>query len=175
MDMDHELTAISEPLFGFMGDSLIPRGWITLTVDFDEPPCHLRKFMEFLIVDTRSAYHGVLRRPALKDLQGVTSIHHLAMKFPTPGRVAKVAKREGVAPTVMAIHSEPMDVDHKELDDEIILDEGLDPRIIGPDSLASQTEGLEEFSVNSSEPIQELKVERSSKERRIETVLMGEH
>ncbi|KAL2466039.1 RNA-directed DNA polymerase [Abeliophyllum distichum] len=68
MEVDHEVTAISEPLFGFTGDSLIPRGRITLTADFDKPPRHIRKFMEFLIVDTRSAYHGVLGRPALKDL-----------------------------------------------------------------------------------------------------------
>ncbi|KAL2497196.1 Uncharacterized protein Adt_22746 [Abeliophyllum distichum] len=88
MDMDHELTAIFEPLFGFTGDSLIPRRRITLAVDFGKLPCHLRKFMKFLIVDTRSAYHGVLERPVLKDLQEVTSIHHLAMKFSTLGEVA---------------------------------------------------------------------------------------
>ncbi|KAL2466256.1 Uncharacterized protein Adt_42107 [Abeliophyllum distichum] len=72
MDVDHELTAISELLK------------ITLVVDFGEPPSHLRKFIEFLIVDTRYAYHRVLGRPALKDLQAVTSIHYLAMKFSTP-------------------------------------------------------------------------------------------
>ncbi|KAL2471515.1 Ribonuclease H [Abeliophyllum distichum] len=84
MDVDHELTAISELLFGFMEDSLIPRGKITFVVDFGEPPCHLRKFIIFLIVDTCSAYHRVLGRPALKDLQAVTSIQHLAMTFPMP-------------------------------------------------------------------------------------------
>ncbi|KAL2517165.1 Uncharacterized protein Adt_13412 [Abeliophyllum distichum] len=162
IDVDHKLTAISELLFGFTGDSLIPRGRITLAVDFDEPPCHLRKFMKFLIVDTRSAYHGVLGRPALKDLQAVTSIHHLAMKCPMPGvakvcknqtearacymnALRKVAKREGVPPAVMTILLEPMDVDCKELDEDMILDEGLDLRIIGSDSLASPAEELEVF------------------------------
>ncbi|KAL2479834.1 Uncharacterized protein Adt_32800 [Abeliophyllum distichum] len=71
----------------------------------------------------------------------------------------KVAKREGVAPTVMTIHSEPIDVDHNELDEEMILDEGLDLRIIGSDSLASPAEELEASSVNPLEPTQELKVE----------------
>ncbi|KAL2526490.1 Uncharacterized protein Adt_11544 [Abeliophyllum distichum] len=93
------------------------------------------------------------------------------MKFPTPGGVAKVlgnqtkaracfmnalrkvAKRESVAPVVMTIRSEPIDVDHKELD------EGLDPQIIGLDSLTSPVEELEAFLVNPSEPTQELKVE----------------
>ncbi|KAL2453081.1 Uncharacterized protein Adt_45818 [Abeliophyllum distichum] len=168
MDVDHELMAISEPLFDFTGDSLILQGRITLVVDFEESPCHLRKFMEFLIVDTRSSYHGVLRRPMLKDLQEVTSIHHLAMKFPMLGGVAKihgnqteartcymnalqkVVKRDDVAPAVITIHSEPMNVDHKEMDKEMILDEGLEPQIIGSNSLASSAEELEAFPVNPS-------------------------
>lgn len=37
--------------------------------------------MEFLVVDQRSAYHGVLRRLSLKKLWGVTSTHHPCMKF----------------------------------------------------------------------------------------------
>ncbi|KAL2505512.1 Reverse transcriptase domain-containing protein [Abeliophyllum distichum] len=65
-----------------------------LAVDFDEPLHHLRKFMKFMIVDTRSAYHGVLGRPALKDLQAITSIHHLAMKFPTPEGVSRVRRNQ---------------------------------------------------------------------------------
>ncbi|KAL2465863.1 Uncharacterized protein Adt_41714 [Abeliophyllum distichum] len=136
MDVDHELTAISEPLFGFTGDSLIPRGRITLVVDFGEPPCHLKKFMEFFIVDTRFAYHGVLGRHALKDLQAVTSIHH-------PG---------DEVPNVKRGRQEPMDVDRKELDEDIILDEGLDLRIIVSDLLSSPAEELEAFSVNPLEP-----------------------
>ncbi|KAL2474817.1 Uncharacterized protein Adt_35553 [Abeliophyllum distichum] len=58
MEVDHELNAISELLFGFTRDSLVPRRRITLAVDFEEPPCHLKKFMEFLVVDTCSAYDG---------------------------------------------------------------------------------------------------------------------
>ncbi|KAL2532421.1 Uncharacterized protein Adt_05772 [Abeliophyllum distichum] len=84
MGVDHELTVIFEPLFSFTGYSLIPRGRITLAKDFDEPPRHLRKFMKLLIVDTRFTYYGVLGRLALKNLQAATSIHHLAIKFPTP-------------------------------------------------------------------------------------------
>ncbi|KAL2471770.1 Uncharacterized protein Adt_39906 [Abeliophyllum distichum] len=36
MEVDHKVMAISEPLFGFTGDSLIPRRRITLAVDFGE-------------------------------------------------------------------------------------------------------------------------------------------
>lgn len=40
------------------------------------------------MVDHRSAYHGVLGRPALNELGAVTSIHHLCMKFPTDRGIA---------------------------------------------------------------------------------------
>ncbi|KAL2518249.1 Uncharacterized protein Adt_14496 [Abeliophyllum distichum] len=107
MDVDHELTAISEALFGFTGDNLVPL-------------------------------------PVLKDLQVVTSIHHLAMKFPMSRKVTeihrnqtearayymnalrKAAKREDGIQVVMTIHSEPMDVDSKKMNEEMVLDEGLD-------------------------------------------------
>ncbi|KAL2542568.1 Uncharacterized protein Adt_03546 [Abeliophyllum distichum] len=118
--------------------------------------------MEFLIVDIRSTYHGVLGRPTLKDFQ--------AIKFPMLRVVAKVrknqtqamacyinalrkvVKREGVVPAWMTIHSNPMDVDRKELDEDMILDEGLDHRIIGSDSLGSLAKDLEAFLMNLSEP-----------------------
>ncbi|KAL2506007.1 Uncharacterized protein Adt_21628 [Abeliophyllum distichum] len=105
------------------------------------------------------------------------------MKFWTSGGIAKihdnqtevracymnalrrVAKCEDVAPAVMTIHSEPMNVDHKEMDEEMILDKGLDPWIIGSDSLASPVEELEAFPVNSSEPTQELKVREKLEEK----------
>ncbi|KAL2471338.1 Uncharacterized protein Adt_39474 [Abeliophyllum distichum] len=105
------------------------------------------------------------------------------MKFPTPGGVSKVrrnqtearacymnalrkvAKREDVAPAVMNIHSEPMDLDRKEPDEEMILDEGLDLRIIGSDSLISPVEELEAFSANPSDPTLELKVGEKLKEK----------
>ncbi|KAL2533039.1 Uncharacterized protein Adt_06390 [Abeliophyllum distichum] len=57
------------------------------------------------------------------------------------------------------IHTSPgKALDRKELDQEMILDEGLDLRIIGSDSLASPTEELEAFPVNASELTKELKV-----------------
>lgn len=40
--------------------------------------------MEFIVIDTPSAYNALLGRPILVRLGGVTSVRHLAMKFPTP-------------------------------------------------------------------------------------------
>ncbi|KAL2492106.1 Uncharacterized protein Adt_27734 [Abeliophyllum distichum] len=101
--------------------------------------------IEFLVVDTHSAYHGVLGRSTLKDLRVVTSIHHLAMKLSTFGGVAK-------------IRDKAMDVDPEKVEEEMILDENLDPQIIGLDSSASLTEELETFSVNPFDPTQMVQV-----------------
>lgn len=45
-----------------------------------------------LIVDYRSAYHGVLERSALKKLWAITSIHDLCIKFPTELGIAIVIR-----------------------------------------------------------------------------------
>ncbi|KAL2491909.1 Uncharacterized protein Adt_27537 [Abeliophyllum distichum] len=145
MDIDHELTAILELFFRFTGDSLVLRGKIAFEVDFGDPLCFLKKFMEFLVVDTRS-----VEIPALKDLQSVSFIHHLAMKFPTPGGVAKIR--------------EPIDVDPELADEEMMLDEDLDPRIISPDSSASLVEELEAFHMNPSDPSLMLQVGQKPEE-----------
>ncbi|KAL2532346.1 Ribonuclease H [Abeliophyllum distichum] len=129
MDVDHELTAILEPLFSFTGDSLVPQGRIILTVNFGEPPCHLKKFIEFLVVDTRYAYHRVLDRPTLKDLQGAYS----RSDDDTNGTNGYQSQK------------------HR---GDMVLDEGLDPKIIGSNSLASPTGELKAFPVNPSDPSQ---------------------
>ncbi|KAL2462160.1 Uncharacterized protein Adt_45580 [Abeliophyllum distichum] len=126
------------------------------------------------------------RSPRKARVEGFASGHihnHLAMKFSTLGGVTKVrrnqmearawymntlqkvAKREDGSSTVMTIHSEPMYLDYREPDEEIILDEGLDPRIIGSDSLTSPIEELEAFPVNPLEPTQELKVGEKLEEK----------
>ncbi|KAL2454940.1 Uncharacterized protein Adt_47560 [Abeliophyllum distichum] len=70
----------------------------------------------------------------------------------------KVAKREETSPIVMMIQTESMDVDPEQADKDMMLDEGLDPQIIGPDSVASPAEKLEAFPVNHSDPSQMLQV-----------------
>lgn len=46
--------------------------------------------MEFLIVDNRSTYHGVLRQSALKELWVATSVHHFCMKVHTDHGIATI-------------------------------------------------------------------------------------
>ncbi|KAL2526531.1 Uncharacterized protein Adt_11585 [Abeliophyllum distichum] len=105
------------------------------------------------MVDIHSSY-WVLCRPALKDLLVVTSIYHLAMKFPTLGRVTKVRGNQTKAracymnalckevtcdnavPSAMMIQIEAMDIEQEKGKDDMILDEGLNPWIVDLDSLA---------------------------------------
>ncbi|XP_022868811.1 uncharacterized protein LOC111388365 [Olea europaea var. sylvestris] len=90
MILDHELTPTTTPLYRFNGDSITPREKITLAIEMGESPQTTVNLMKFLIVDSRSAYHGVLGRPALKELGAVTSIHHLCIKLPTENGVITV-------------------------------------------------------------------------------------
>lgn len=83
MKVYHMLTLVTSSLYKFTGDSIILRGKITLATKIRVTPLTAHKFMEYLMVDHRSAYNGVLRRPTLKELWAVTSIHDLCMKFPT--------------------------------------------------------------------------------------------
>lgn len=144
-------------------------------------------FMEVLIVDSRSAYHGVLGRSALKELGVVTSIHHLCMKFLTKNGMAtkkgdqrrsrecylssikKVKPRDVhviIVDIVMAdvpgdAPTKPEDIDMIDAppNPEVLVIDEIDPRIIEHEPQASLVEELESFSVNSRDPSKVLKVE----------------
>lgn len=68
MILVHELTPTTTFLYRFIGDSITSRGKITLAVEMGESPQTTLNFMEFIIVDSQSTYHGVLGRLALKEL-----------------------------------------------------------------------------------------------------------
>ncbi|KAL2540117.1 Uncharacterized protein Adt_01095 [Abeliophyllum distichum] len=81
--IDTILAPSTEPLYSFTGDCILMKGIVCLAVIMDKEPLAANTFIEFLVVDRRSAYHGVLGRPALKELRAVMSIHHLCMIFST--------------------------------------------------------------------------------------------
>ncbi|XP_022851659.1 uncharacterized protein LOC111373373 [Olea europaea var. sylvestris] len=94
MILDHDLTPTTTLLYGFTGDSITLRKKITLAMKMGESPQTTLNFMEFLIVDSRPTYHEILRRPALKKLGAVTSIHHLCMKFSTKNEMKTVRSNQ---------------------------------------------------------------------------------
>lgn len=182
MAVDDELNPMTSPLYGFTGDSIIPKGQITLVVEMGTAPQVAHHFMEFLVVDRRSAYHGVLGRPALKELFVVTSIHYLYMKFPTEQGIATVrgdqmGSREcylsslrKAEPRVNMVHCDaemaeapaegqpPIeDVEMAEVRPETSLEE-LDPRIIESESLTAPMEELECFPVDPQDATKVLQV-----------------
>lgn len=67
MEVDHALDPMNSPFYGFTGDKVVLRGKITLVIEMGMEPLTTH-FMEFLVVDNRSAYHKVLGRPTLNEL-----------------------------------------------------------------------------------------------------------
>ncbi|KAL2474509.1 Uncharacterized protein Adt_35245 [Abeliophyllum distichum] len=81
-NVDHQIQLILDPVNSFTGDSLTPRGKITLHIIIEEDPSEVHTYMEFLVSGSWSVYHGVLKGPFHKEIRIVTSIHHLKMNFP---------------------------------------------------------------------------------------------
>jgi hypothetical protein len=78
------------PLVGFSGEQVLPMGAIELPVMAGTSPWQKTIMVKFLVMDGRSAYNVILGRPALNDLEAITSTPHLCMKFPTNSRVGVV-------------------------------------------------------------------------------------
>ncbi|XP_052187708.1 uncharacterized protein LOC127798287 [Diospyros lotus] len=91
-----QLGLSSEPLYGFTGDTMVPVRRISLPFtigDIDRQPTTLA---EFLIVNCL-AYNIVLGRPAMNDLDLVTSIRSLTIKFLTSNGVGCVRGEQHLA------------------------------------------------------------------------------
>ncbi|KAL2472128.1 Uncharacterized protein Adt_40264 [Abeliophyllum distichum] len=177
MNIDVPLEPSTEPLYGFTGDCVTPKGIIRLAVTMGEEPLAAHTFMKFLVVDRRSAYHGVLCRPALKELWAVTSIHHLCMKFSTEGRIATVRGNQPEARKCyrnalrkaekkemnMTIRDVEMEEALKAALEDVKMEEAsfaedIDPRITGADSQTSSIEELESFLADPDDPTKKLQV-----------------
>ena len=86
----HQLTPTLTLLYRFTGDNLTLIGYIKLAMKMGTYPQISTVMANFLVVDYPSLFHAVLRRPILKEIRAVTSIHHLFMKFPTPNGIGQV-------------------------------------------------------------------------------------
>ena len=77
-------------LVGFIGDRIVPKGIVTLTVIVGTYLAQVTKEIDFLIVDCPSTYNIILGRPALNKLKAMTSTYHLKVKFPMAYRVGEI-------------------------------------------------------------------------------------
>ena len=69
-------------LIGFTGDTIIPKGYVDLKVNFGKKPNTKTIPARFIVVDCPSAYNAIIGRPTLNSLGAIVSTIHLAMKFP---------------------------------------------------------------------------------------------
>ena len=79
----NDLKPSPNPVYGFIGDSVIPLEMISLPMTLGEYPRQSCVMADFLVIDQPSAFNAVLGRPSLRELRAVTNIHHLLMKFLT--------------------------------------------------------------------------------------------
>jgi len=80
----------TSPSVSFIGDRIIPRGIVTLSVIVGTYPTQVTKEIDFLIVDCPLTYNIILGRPALNILRAMTSTYHLKVKFPTTHGVREI-------------------------------------------------------------------------------------
>jgi hypothetical protein len=69
-------------LIGFIGDTIMPKGYVDLKVLSGQKPSTKAVMTIFNVVDCPSAYIAILGRPTLNHLGAIVSTIHLAMKFP---------------------------------------------------------------------------------------------
>ena len=84
-----ELKPSPNLIYGFTGDFFIPLEVILLPMTLGEYPRQSCVMTDFLVIDQPLASNIVLRRPSLRELRAITSIHHLLMKSPMPHKWAK--------------------------------------------------------------------------------------
>ncbi|KAL2499539.1 Uncharacterized protein Adt_25089 [Abeliophyllum distichum] len=171
MNIDVSLEPSTEPLYGFTGDCVTPKGIVRLAVTMGEELLTAHTFIEFLVVDRRSAYHGVLGRLALKELWVVTFIHHLCMKFSTERGIATIrgnqpearkcyrnalrkAEKKEINMTIINVEmNEASGATSEDVEmEEASFIEDIDSRITGTDSQTSLLEELEHFLTDSDDP-----------------------
>ena len=77
-----DISPTTSPLYGFIGDHVIPEGVIKLIITLREHPRVATVVTEFLVVNSPSTFNGVIGRPLLRALKVATSIHCLTMNSP---------------------------------------------------------------------------------------------
>ena len=84
------LRPFDSPLVSFSGDSVYPKGIVTLMVTVGTYPKQLTRQLDFLVVDCPLSYNVIVGRPTLNKWKSATSIYCLKVKFPTENSVGEV-------------------------------------------------------------------------------------
>lgn len=94
---EKDLLPCASALQGFSGERKEPLGVITLPVELGMEPQRMTRQVQFVVLDSPSAYNAFLGRPALSDFRAVTAIWCLKLKFPTPAGVGIVTGNQSVS------------------------------------------------------------------------------
>ncbi|XP_073038113.1 uncharacterized protein [Primulina eburnea] len=79
------------------GHAIPPLGQIVIALSLGHEPRRITKMTTFSVVDTPSAYNGIMGRLALKDFRAVASTYHQKLKFPVGRRVGVLCGDQKVA------------------------------------------------------------------------------
>ena len=85
-----KLRPFDSPFVSFSGDTVYPKGIVTLTVTVGTYPKQLTRQLNFLVVDCPSSYNVIIGRPTLNRWKLATSTYFLKVKFPTENEVGEV-------------------------------------------------------------------------------------
>ena len=98
MKIDKEqLRPIDIPLMGFTGDKINPLGMVSFMIEADTYPKQITMSIEFLVVDSPSAYNIIIGRPTLNKLRALTSTYHLFVRFPTEHGIGELKGDQAAA------------------------------------------------------------------------------
>ena len=160
-----DLKACATTLYGFSGEGIACMGSIELSVTLGDYPVSATKMMEFVVVDLPSAYNVLLGRPALVRLGAVSSLRHLAIKFPTSSSIRtlkgdQLARRECYSISIRGkkqVRAQVLDIIQNKDEAVLKIDEEIDPRVEERADL-EPLEELEEIRLKELDPLKTVKV-----------------
>jgi hypothetical protein len=105
---------VQTPLVGFTGDTLYYEGIIKMRVEFRQYPNVTTTMVEFLVVNTSSAYNAILGRKTLNAIGVIISPALFKIKFPTSNDVGEECGHQLMAITCYALSIKGKNPDKKE-------------------------------------------------------------
>jgi hypothetical protein len=89
MEFDfNKMTAYDEPFYGVVpGKAAYPIGRVCLPVTFGTEENFRTSYLTFEVVDFRSSYYAIFRRPMLAKFMAIPHHTYLIMKMPAPNGI----------------------------------------------------------------------------------------
>ena len=84
------LCPFESPIVSFSGDTVYPKGIVTLTITAGSYPLQVTNKHNFLVVDSPLSYNVIIGQPTLNRWKATTSTYCLKVKFPTEQGVGEI-------------------------------------------------------------------------------------